>query len=113
MTCVICKHGETREGTTAVTCDRDGMTLVVNDLPARICTNCGEDCVDEHDIHEFLAIAERMAGGGTPVNVRRYGSGSAMPCWVFSFFNYLDGPAHSGSCDTHGFAGSMKVPAVN
>jgi len=43
MKCVICKHGETREGTTTVTFDRDGMTLVVKDVPAQVCTNCGED----------------------------------------------------------------------
>ncbi|MCX6683251.1 MAG: YgiT-type zinc finger protein [Methanoregula sp.] len=28
MKCVICKHGNTKEGTTTVTFDRDGMTLV-------------------------------------------------------------------------------------
>jgi YgiT-type zinc finger domain-containing protein len=59
MKCVICKHGETKEGTTTVTFDRDGMTLVVKDVPAQICTNCGEDYMDEHVSHEILAIAER------------------------------------------------------
>ncbi len=38
MKCVICKHGDAKEGTTTVTFDRNGMTLVVKDVPARICT---------------------------------------------------------------------------
>ena len=80
MKCVICKHGETREGTTTVTFDRDGMTLVVKDVPARICTNCGEDYVDEQVTREILAIAERMAKSGALVDVRRYVPGSATPC---------------------------------
>jgi len=80
MKCVICKHGETREGTTTVTFDRDDMTLVVKDVPAQVCTNCGEDYVDEHVAHEILAFAERMAKSGAQVDVRRYVPGSAMPC---------------------------------
>ena len=80
MKCVICKHGETREGTTTVTFERDGMTLVVKDVPAQICTNCGEDYVDEQVAHEILGIAERMAKSGALVDVRRYVPGSAVPC---------------------------------
>jgi YgiT-type zinc finger domain-containing protein len=48
MKCEICNHGEIHEGTTTVTFDRDGMTLVVKDVPAQVCSNCGEDYVDEH-----------------------------------------------------------------
>jgi hypothetical protein len=56
------------------------VTLVVKDVPARICTNCGEDYVDEHVAHEILTIAECMAKSGAQVDVRRYVPGSAMPC---------------------------------
>ena len=80
MKCVICKHGETREGTTTVTFERDGMTLVVKDVPAQVCTNCGEDYVNEQVAREILDIAERMAKSGALVDVRRYVPGSAVPC---------------------------------
>lgn len=80
MKCVICRHGETREGTTTVTFERDGMTLVVKDVPAQVCTNCGEDYVDEQVAREILDIAERMAKSGALVDVRRYVPGSAIPC---------------------------------
>jgi YgiT-type zinc finger domain-containing protein len=80
MKCVICKHGDTREGTTTVTLERDGMTLVVKDVPAQVCTNCGEDYVDENIAREILSIAERMAKSGAQIDVRKYIPGSAMPC---------------------------------
>jgi len=34
MKCIICRNGETKEGTTTVTFDREGITLVVKDVPA-------------------------------------------------------------------------------
>ncbi|HTY15843.1 MAG TPA: type II toxin-antitoxin system MqsA family antitoxin [Methanoregulaceae archaeon] len=80
MKCVICKHGDTREGTTTVTLDREGMTLVLKDVPAQVCSNCGEDYVDEHVAREIFSIAERMAQSGAQIDVRKYIPGSAMPC---------------------------------
>lgn len=80
MKCLICKHGITREGTTTVTFERDGMILVVKDVPAQVCTSCGEDYVDEQVTHEILVMAERMAKSGALVDVRRYVPGSTVPC---------------------------------
>jgi len=45
MQCVICKHGELDAGTTTVTLERDDVTLVFKDVPARVCENCGESYV--------------------------------------------------------------------
>jgi hypothetical protein len=42
MKVVTGKHGNTRDGTTTVTSDRDGMTSVVKDVPAQVGTNCGD-----------------------------------------------------------------------
>jgi len=56
------------------------MTLVVKEVPARICTNCGEDYVDEQVAREIMALAGRMAKSGAQVDVRRYVPGSAVPC---------------------------------
>ncbi|MBV8362877.1 MAG: YgiT-type zinc finger protein, partial [Deltaproteobacteria bacterium] len=36
MKCVVCKHGDTRPGSTTVTLERGGGTLVVKSVPARI-----------------------------------------------------------------------------
>ena len=39
MKCVICKHGKTSNGFATVTLERDGLTLVVKKVPARVCQN--------------------------------------------------------------------------
>ncbi|MCX5845641.1 MAG: type II toxin-antitoxin system MqsA family antitoxin [Deltaproteobacteria bacterium] len=72
MKCVICKHAETKPGTTTVTLERDGFTYVVNGVPAQVCPNCGEDYVNESVAGELLTTAEQMAKAGAQVNIRQY-----------------------------------------
>ena len=72
MKCVICKLGETQPGTTTVTLERDGMTLVIKGVPARICTNCGEENVDEQVTEQLLATVDQAAQAGVQVDVRQY-----------------------------------------
>jgi len=76
MKCVVCKNGETRPGKTTVTFERDGLTLVMKEVPAEICTNCGEDYVDESVAREIIAMVEKMSQSGAQVDVRRYVPGS-------------------------------------
>lgn len=76
MKCVVCKSGETRPGSTTVTFERQGLTLVMKEVPAEICTNCGEDYVDEAVSRDIMAMAEKMAKSGAQVDVRRYVPGS-------------------------------------
>jgi len=80
MKCVICKHGETKNGTTTVTFERDGLTLVVKEVPARVCSTCGEEYVDDTVAREILGIAERMAKSGAQVDIRKYVAGSSVTC---------------------------------
>ena len=37
MKCMICKHGETNEGTTTVTLERWNSTIVFKEVPTQIC----------------------------------------------------------------------------
>ena len=72
MKCLICKQAETQPGVTTVTLERDGLTLVVKSVPARVCPNCGEAYVDEDASTQLLKTAELMARSGTLVDVRQY-----------------------------------------
>ena len=72
MKCLICKQAETQSGVTTVTLERDGLTLVVKSVPARVCPNCGEAYVDEDTSTQLLKTAELMARSGTLVDVRQY-----------------------------------------
>jgi hypothetical protein len=55
-----------------VTLERDGLTLVVKNVPARVCPNCGEAYVDEKAAGQLLKTAEQMAQAGAQVDVRQY-----------------------------------------
>jgi len=74
MRCVICKQGETRAGTATVTLERNGMTLVIRHVPARICTNCGEEYVDEATTTQLLSGAEKAVQAGGQVHIREFAS---------------------------------------
>jgi len=77
MKCVVCRHCETRPGTTTVTLGRDGLTLVVTAASAQVCANCGEDSVDDAVAREIMSMAEEISRTGAVVDVRRYVPGSA------------------------------------
>jgi YgiT-type zinc finger domain-containing protein len=72
MKCPICKHGETTAGTSSVTLQRGGLTLVVKDVPAQVCDNCGEAYVDEQAAAQLLEEAESESRAGTEINVRHF-----------------------------------------
>lgn len=72
MKCVICKQGETNEGTATVTLEIGKTTLVVKQVPAKVCQNCGEEYVNEKVTSELLKLANAAATGGVHVDVREY-----------------------------------------
>jgi len=72
MRCVICKQAETKPGKATVTLERNGITLVVKEVPARVCPNCGEEYVDEEITARLLQAAEEAARAGVQVDIREY-----------------------------------------
>jgi YgiT-type zinc finger domain-containing protein len=72
MMCVICKAGKTEPGTTTVTLERGGVTLVFKKTPARICVNCGEAYVDEKISRQILKAAESAMREGVQVDIREF-----------------------------------------
>ncbi len=72
MQCVICKHGQTVNGVTTITLEKDFSTIVFKDVPAQICDNCGEKYVDSKTTKELLKKADEIVRSGVEVDVRRY-----------------------------------------
>jgi YgiT-type zinc finger domain-containing protein len=77
MKCIVCQDGETRAGSTTVTLARKGRMLVIKDVPAEICVNCGEDYVDPCIIQEIVALIDKMPKNDILVDVRQYVPGPA------------------------------------
>jgi YgiT-type zinc finger domain-containing protein len=72
MRCVICKNGETVSGHATVTLERDGNVVVIQNVPAEICENCGEEYVGAEVTARVLAVAEQALRQGVKVDVRQY-----------------------------------------
>ncbi len=65
MICLICRQAETLDGLTSVQFERGEMKLTVNNVPARVCPNCGEAYVDEDVAVKLLQEADEKYQAGT------------------------------------------------
>lgn len=72
MKCMICKHGSTVDGTTTVTLEKNGATIIFKNVPAQICANCGEKYVDGMITKELLKRAQEIYQSGAQVDIREY-----------------------------------------
>ncbi|MCF1750321.1 type II toxin-antitoxin system MqsA family antitoxin [Mariniradius sediminis] len=46
MECSICKNGNTKPGRVTVTLERDHTIVLLKDVPAEVCQNCGHYYLD-------------------------------------------------------------------
>ena len=70
--CLICKQTDTRPGTATLTLKHGASTFVVNDVPAQVCPNCGEEYVDADVTARLQRSAEAMAHSGKSLDVRSF-----------------------------------------
>jgi YgiT-type zinc finger domain-containing protein len=69
MECVICKNGKTRKGKATVTLERKGTVVVIKEVPAQVCQNCGEYYLDENMAKEVLKRAEQSVKNGSEIEI--------------------------------------------
>ncbi len=72
MTCVICRVGEMHVGRVNVTLERGSTTVLLRDVPAEVCDNCGEYYLSEETTRRVLALAEDAVRRGTEIEILRY-----------------------------------------
>jgi len=72
MKCVICKQGETENGLTSVTLERGRTTVVIKDVPAEICENCGEYYLSVEVTEKIQKLAEQAVQQGAEIEILRY-----------------------------------------
>jgi len=72
MKCVICKIGEMHEGTVTVTLQRDMSIIIIKNVPAEVCENCGEYYLTEQVTETVLQIAEKAAENKPEVEILQY-----------------------------------------
>ncbi len=72
MNCVICKMGETAEGLTTVSLTRGDSTILVKNVPAAICQNCGEYYLSEEVSAQIMKLSEKALLSNAEVEVIPY-----------------------------------------
>ena len=72
MKCTICKQGETQLGKTTVMLERGKTTVLIKDVPADICENCGEYYLTEEMTAKVLEMAEEAVKHNAEIEVLRF-----------------------------------------
>jgi YgiT-type zinc finger domain-containing protein len=72
MTCVICNTGRTQPGVTTVTLQRGNTVVVIKDVPAEICEDCGEYYLAEPEAQKVNALAEGATQRNAELEILHY-----------------------------------------
>ncbi len=64
MSCAICRNGTTHSGTVTVTLQRGETTVILKQVPAEVCDNCGEYYLSSEVPTQVLERAESAIGSG-------------------------------------------------
>ncbi|MCX6067524.1 MAG: type II toxin-antitoxin system MqsA family antitoxin [Chloroflexi bacterium] len=68
----MCKQAEPRPGLTTVTLERGELSLVLKNVPALVCPECGEAYADEATAARLLETALEMEYNGLLMDVRQF-----------------------------------------
>lgn len=63
MICLVCKHQKMEQGTTILPIEREDEILLITDIPARICANCGEAYLEEDTSINVQTLANKQFSG--------------------------------------------------
>ncbi len=72
MNCVICKTGQISDGTATITLQRGETTVVIKNVPADVCDNCGEYYLSEKITELVLKLGKSAVNKGVEVEVLRW-----------------------------------------
>jgi len=72
MKCAICRNGITESGYTTVLLEKDDTTLVFKNVPAQICSNCGEEYISSEINRAILSRAREESDRGITLEMLRF-----------------------------------------
>jgi YgiT-type zinc finger domain-containing protein len=72
MKCTICRTGETHEGVANVTLSRGKTTVLIKDVPAQVCDNCGEFYLSSEISDRILALAEIAVQNNAEIEILQF-----------------------------------------
>jgi YgiT-type zinc finger domain-containing protein len=72
MNCVVCKHGEPRAALVTVTLQRGDTIVILKQVPAEACQNCGEYYLSDTVAGQVMNRAEAAVKSGAEVEILRF-----------------------------------------
>ena len=72
MSCTICKCSELIKGFTNVVLNRSNSIIIIKDVPAEICENCGEYYLSSDMTKKIFKIAHDAIKKGAEVEIIKY-----------------------------------------
>jgi YgiT-type zinc finger domain-containing protein len=69
MECAICKVGNTEKGTVTVTLERNGAIVLIKNVPAEVCTNCGHYYLSEEITRAIMQTGNEAIEKGAELEV--------------------------------------------
>jgi YgiT-type zinc finger domain-containing protein len=69
MDCDLCKVGTTEKGFVTVTLEKGSSIIVIKDVPAEVCTNCGHYYLSEEITEEVLKKGKEAVDKGAELEV--------------------------------------------
>jgi len=72
MICLICRQAELIDGITSIPFERDEFRLLIKNVPAHVCPNCGEAIVDEDVTMQLISKAQDAYAEGLIEDTREY-----------------------------------------
>jgi len=70
--CIACKHGELKPGAAVFTADRDGVLVVIRNVPALVCGTCEEQYFDDAVTDALLKAVEESVKAHGQVVIREF-----------------------------------------
>lgn len=71
MQCVICKNGHTENGLVTVTLEKNGSIILIKNVPAMICNNCGDYYLSEETTKAVLKLGKSAMKKGVELEITR------------------------------------------
>ena len=72
MKCVLCRQGETHAGQVTVTLQRGETIVIIKQVPADVCENCGEYYLSKEVTSLVLKKGEEAVRKGAEVEILRF-----------------------------------------
>jgi len=69
MNCALCHNGETKPGFVTVTLERNETIVLIKNVPADVCSNCGHYYLTEAMTREVLKKGEEAISKGAELEI--------------------------------------------